>query len=106
VDGTVGFTGGAGFADQWLYDERSGPKWRDTMLRVEGGAVTGLEATFSENWLEASGEMVIAPKYFPQPVSACSRRAKHIGWSEHVHCPSAGTRFFGVCSLCRTRIPC
>ena len=66
VDGAVGFAGGAGFADQWLYSQPHDPQWRDTMVRVEGGAATGLEATFSENWLEASGEMLVAPRYFPR----------------------------------------
>jgi cardiolipin synthase A/B len=69
IDGTVGFAGGAGFADQWLYTQPKEPKWRDTVVRVEGGAVTGLEATFSENWLEASGELLVAPRYFPQPAT-------------------------------------
>lgn len=66
VDGALGFAGGAGFADQWRYSERKDPRWRDTMVRLEGGAATGLQATFSENWLEASGEMLIASQYFPQ----------------------------------------
>jgi cardiolipin synthase len=69
VDGVVGFAGGAGFADQWRYTEGHDPQWRDTMVRFEGGAATGLEATFSENWLEASGEMLVAPEYYP-PASA------------------------------------
>src|SRR5262249_25907450 len=64
VDGTVGFIGGAGFAVQWLYEKDKEPQWRGTMLRVRGSALTGLEATFIENWLEASGEMLIAPQYF------------------------------------------
>ncbi len=66
VDGSVGFAGGAGFADQWLYPQRHDPTWRDTVVRFEGGAATGLEATFSENWLESSGEMLVAPKYYPE----------------------------------------
>jgi cardiolipin synthase A/B len=65
VDGTVGFIGGAGFADQWRYQVKKDPQWRDTMVRVHGEAVVGLEATFSENWLESSGEMLIAPQFFP-----------------------------------------
>ena len=67
VDGNVGFVGGAGFADQWRYGDGKNPRWRDTMIQVEGGAVIGLESTFSENWLEASGEMLLAPKYFDEP---------------------------------------
>ncbi len=65
VDGAVAFAGGAGFADQWLYDEGGNRRWRDTMVRVEGEAAAGLDAAFSENWLEASGEMLVHPRFFP-----------------------------------------
>jgi cardiolipin synthase len=41
------------------------PRWRDTMFRVEGCAVSRLQATFAENWLEASGEILIGKDYFP-----------------------------------------
>jgi cardiolipin synthase A/B len=66
VDGEVAFTGGAGFADQWRFPEDNQPQWRDTMIQLEGPGVAGLQATFSENWLEAAGEMLLAPRYFPQ----------------------------------------
>ncbi len=65
VDGTVAFAGGAGFADQWLYPDGREPRWRDTMVRIEGEAATGLDATFSENWLESSGDMLVNPRFFP-----------------------------------------
>jgi cardiolipin synthase A/B len=64
IDCEVGFVGGAGFADQWLYPIRKQPRWRDTMFRVEGEAVAGLQATFVENWLEASGELLTDDDYF------------------------------------------
>lgn len=35
------------------------------MARVEGDAVTYLQSTFAENWVEASGEILIGPEYFP-----------------------------------------
>ena len=41
VDGTVAFAGGAGFADQWLYNEGDDRRWRDTMVRIEGEAAGG-----------------------------------------------------------------
>ena len=66
VDGTVAFAGGAGFADQWLYNEPKDPQWRDTMVRIEGAAAGDLNATFAENWLESSGEVLLAPEYFPR----------------------------------------
>jgi cardiolipin synthase len=65
VDGKVGFIGGAGFADQWLKPQKSGPRWRDTYVRVTGSLVVGLQTTFVENWLEASGEILSGAEYFP-----------------------------------------
>ena len=66
VDGKVGFIGGSGFADQWAYGKRGHPKWRDTMVRVEGPAVRGLQSTFTENWLESSGEIITCKECFPE----------------------------------------
>jgi cardiolipin synthase len=65
VDGRVAFLGGAGIADQWLYGIRGSRRWRDTMFRVEGPAVTDLQSTFVENWVEASGEIIADTEYFP-----------------------------------------
>jgi cardiolipin synthase len=64
IDGAIGFLGGAGFADHWMKDTRSGRRWRDTMFRVEGEAVTQMQSAFLENWLEASGELLTGPEYF------------------------------------------
>lgn len=58
VDGETGFIGGAGIADQWLYPNAQGLPWRDSVFCVEGEAVAGLISTFSENWLECSGEIL------------------------------------------------
>lgn len=70
VDGEVGFIGGAGIADHWLYGKGKAKRWRDTMFRVEGDAVTDLQSTFVENWLEASGEVLANPEYFPSSGAA------------------------------------
>ncbi len=35
------------------------------MFKVTGEAVAGLQATFIENWLEASGELLAGKEYFP-----------------------------------------
>jgi len=58
IDGRVGFIGGAGIDDQWLITKPKQQRWRDTVLRVEGNAVLGLESTFIDNWLESSGEIL------------------------------------------------
>jgi Phosphatidylserine/phosphatidylglycerophosphate/cardiolipin synthases and related enzymes len=65
VDGEVGFLGGSGFADHWLIGDEKNPPWRDTMFRLEGDAVTSLQSTFVENWLEASGEILAGEEFFP-----------------------------------------
>jgi cardiolipin synthase len=65
VDGTIAFVGGAGYADWWRYPSKKQPRWRDTMVRLEGDAVRGIQGTFVENWLEASGEILDGPDYFP-----------------------------------------
>ena len=67
VDGRVGFAGGAGIADHWLHATRRGPRWRDSMFRMEGEAVCGLISIFAENWLEASGAILSDPRQFTEP---------------------------------------
>jgi cardiolipin synthase len=64
VDGETGFIGGAGVADQWIEATRREPAWRDTVFCVEGEAVAGMISTFSENWLEASGEILSGRRQF------------------------------------------
>jgi cardiolipin synthase len=66
VDGSTAFVGGAGYADWWRFQTGGIPRWRDTMVRVQGDAVRGLQGAFVENWLEASGEILDGPDYFPQ----------------------------------------
>ncbi|HEX7999669.1 MAG TPA: phospholipase D-like domain-containing protein [Pyrinomonadaceae bacterium] len=64
IDGRIGFVGGSGFADHWLIGKKNNPPWRDTMFRVEGDAVSSIQATFVENWLEASGEILVSEEFF------------------------------------------
>ena len=64
IDGHTAFIGGAGIADHWMKDTKQGPRWRDDVFCVEGEAVAGLISTFSENWLEASGEILSGDNQF------------------------------------------
>jgi cardiolipin synthase len=66
VDGSTAFVGGAGYADWWRFSRNGEPRWRDTMFRVQGEAVRGLQGAFLENWLEASGEILDGQDYFPR----------------------------------------
>ncbi len=65
VDGNLGFIGGAGVGDHWYKGVHGHPGWRDNMLCVEGGAVPSLQATFAENWLSATGELLAGTAFFP-----------------------------------------
>ena len=65
VDGRIGFIGGAGIADQWYIGTDGHPRWRDSAVRIEGEAVYNLQATFAENWLATSGELLTGEAYFP-----------------------------------------
>lgn len=67
VDGRVGFIGGAGIADQWYSGVKGGPRWRDTVLRVEGPLVANLQSVFAQNWLRVAGEILTRPEYFQFP---------------------------------------
>jgi cardiolipin synthase len=79
IDGTVGFIGGSGWADHWRYGDKKNPRWRDTMVRVEGEAVTGLQSIFAENWLESSGEILAGFDYFPFPKAPVKTTAMVVG---------------------------
>jgi len=66
IDGDMGFIGGAGVAAHWMTGDNNGlPPWRDMMCRVRGDLVIGLQTTFAENWLEASGEILDVTSEFP-----------------------------------------
>jgi cardiolipin synthase len=65
VDGSTAFVGGAGYADWWQFPVKGKPSWRDTMVKVQGDAVRGLQGAFLENWLESSGEILDGTDYFP-----------------------------------------
>jgi len=71
VDGSVAFVGGAGVADWWAEPRggRSRP-WRDTMARIEGPVVAGIQGVAAENWLECCGEILTGPDFFPE-LHAC-----------------------------------
>jgi cardiolipin synthase len=58
VDGATGFIGGVGVADYWIGPPGNGRPWRDTAVRFRGEIVNGLQTSFAENWLEASGEIL------------------------------------------------
>jgi cardiolipin synthase A/B len=69
-DGRVGFTGGAGIADHWTGNAQDSNHWRDLQVRIAGPAVRPLQTGFAQNWLEATGELVTGPDFYPPPTPA------------------------------------
>ena len=66
IDGQIGFVGGAGIAAHWSTGDNDGrPPWRDMMCRVRGDLVIGLQTTFAENYLEATGRILDVVSEFP-----------------------------------------
>ena len=51
-DGSVGFCGGVGIAEEWTGDARDETEWRDTHLEVRGPSVAGLHSAFLDNWID------------------------------------------------------
>jgi cardiolipin synthase A/B len=66
VDGTSGFTGGVGIAEEWTGNAQDPDHWRDTHVRVRGPVVRGLQGAFAENWLECTGDVLAGDRYLPQ----------------------------------------
>jgi cardiolipin synthase len=65
ADGRVGLTGGVGIAEEWTGNAEDPDHWRDTHVRVEGPVVRGMLGAFAENWLEATGEVLVGEDYLP-----------------------------------------
>ena len=90
VDGRIGFTGGAGVADQWTGDGGDPEHWRDSHFRIEGPVVAQLQAAFNDNWIKTAGQVLNGPSYFP-PLSEKGEMDAHVfvaspsGGSESMH---------------------
>ena len=65
TDGRLGLTGGVGIAEEWTGDAQDPDHWRDTHVRVRGPVVRQLQGAFLENWLEATGDVLVGPGYLP-----------------------------------------
>ena len=65
VDGKIGFTGGVGIADQWEGDAQDADHWRDMHFRIEGPAVSQIQAAFNDNWIKTTGVVLNGEDYFP-----------------------------------------
>ena len=66
IDGRVGYIGGMNFARRYVSQ-----KWRDTMLRMQGGVVYALQRAFLVDWYFVDRSLITDRIYYPtSPVSS------------------------------------
>jgi cardiolipin synthase len=64
IDGRVGFIGGMNLALRYVKGEKE-QAWRDTHLKIRGGAVYGLQRTFLMDWFFVDRTLITSRKYYP-----------------------------------------
>jgi cardiolipin synthase A/B len=65
IDGRIGFTGGAAISAKWKGDVTNAHEWRDSMTKVTGPLVGGIQSAFAGNWVYCCGEVIAGPRFFP-----------------------------------------
>ncbi|HYF37598.1 MAG TPA: phospholipase D-like domain-containing protein [Prosthecobacter sp.] len=76
VDGKVAFTGGIGFADDWLGNADSPDHWRDIHIQVQGPIVAKFQSAFQQHWLNETQELLTGADHFPELKSIGNLRAQ------------------------------
>ncbi len=95
IDGRIGYTGGFAIDDHWQGDGR-GPGWRDTSVRLEGAAVEQLQSAFAADWAEATGELLIGQRIFPQATHAPDGAVAGLMYSAPTLGSTDAERFFAL----------
>ena len=104
IDGYVGYTGGAGIADQWTGDAHDSEHWRDIQIRMEGPAVRPLQTGFAHNWLECTGELITGPDFYPSIPAAGSLAVQTIMSSPETGSSYARVMYFLAMSAAKKTI--
>ena len=65
IDGKVGFIGGMNIAQRYVKGTKVQP-WRDTHLRIRGGAVYGIQCAFLVDWYFVDRTLISDRKYYPE----------------------------------------
>ncbi len=66
IDGRIGFIGGMNIAKRYVVGDGK-RKWRDTHLKIEGGAVYSIQRAFLVDWYFVSGKLITDRRYYPEP---------------------------------------
>lgn len=65
VDGQVAFIGGMNIATRYIKGTTQGSPWRDTHLRVRGGAVYSIQHAFLVDWYFVDRTLITGQSYYP-----------------------------------------
>lgn len=68
IDGEVGYVGGYNIATRYVKG-RGGMSWRDTMVRLTGNGVYGIQSTFLIDWYFVDRTMISSRQYYPPVVA-------------------------------------
>jgi len=64
IDGRIGFIGGMNIATRYVKGTGT-QAWRDTMMRITGGAVYGLQRAFLIDWYFVDRTLITSRDYYP-----------------------------------------
>ncbi|RXZ83546.1 cardiolipin synthase [Paenibacillaceae bacterium] len=68
IDGKYGYIGGFNIGDEYLGLAKRFGAWRDTHLKLEGGAVQQIQVQFMLDWnIASSVQIPFEIRYFPEP---------------------------------------
>lgn len=102
VDGRIGFVGGHCFTDDWVEGRKGKPAFRDITARIEGPVVHDIQSTFSENWVEETGDVFIGDAYFPK-LERVGEVEAHVTWITPAGIPSAVKLLHYLAITCATK---
>jgi len=77
LDGKVALVGGHCIVDGWLGKGQECDNVRDLGVRLRGPAVHAVQAAFSENWVEDTGELFVGDAVFP-PLAPAGEVPVHV----------------------------
>ena len=71
VDGKVGYCGGINLADEYFDRKRRFGYWKDSAVRITGGAVRSMDAIFSVMWQVSTGRSLPLPPPTAERAAPC-----------------------------------
>jgi cardiolipin synthase len=73
IDGHIGYIGGMNIATRYVkgkwkkvHGQLQGQPWRDTHLRIQGGAVYGIQRAFLVDWYFVDRTLISSRRYYPE----------------------------------------